>query len=97
MKKYTDEEAREIIKQVEAERDNGLNVVKACKKVKTSASKYQFLKARLNKTHQVIVHAGSDYPVTQVRPYAKKLKPTGKCIVMIADISSVAALVREFT
>lgn len=61
-------------------------------------SRYQYLRARMNKTHQVVVHQTAGLPtVVKAQPVKSKLKVQGKCILMIADISSIAQLVREFT
>lgn len=95
--RLTDPQIQEILDEVSRERAT-LSLEKACKKVGLSMSRYQYLRARMNKTHQVVVHGAAGLPtVVKAQPVKSKLKVQGKCILMIADVSSVAQLVREFT
>lgn len=102
--KISHQEVLSFVKQVDELKAQGMSASQACEKLKSNASRYYNFKKRIadsvpSEGPQIIIHPGSDIalPVTKIQS-SKRLKTplTGKCIIMMAEISSVADLLREF-
>src|SRR5688572_28112231 len=91
---YTEEQKRALYEKAQGFRASGLSIKNACAQANIAIATYHSWKAKFEDEPKVVVH-NVDEEDYKPKLYNKKPKSTGKAIVIVTDIGSLASVLKE--